>query len=88
MAYLKPSLLIIVLLLGLNGCVFSALSNLYNERLTDQIYQDFDDLLKKGVISKEQAVAECERLKAKTEKTNIQCVFPDAVITGSPAASK
>jgi hypothetical protein len=60
----------------------------YNERLTDQVYQGLQEMLSKGVISEEQAVAECERLKAKTEKTNIQCVFADAAITGRPAESK
>ncbi|HEX9284625.1 MAG TPA: hypothetical protein VF879_03055 [Nitrospirales bacterium] len=84
MTYLKEGLLLIVLLIGLHGCLWIGLWNQYNEKLTDQVYQELQEQLKKGTISKEQAVAECERLKAKTEKTNIQCVFEEAAVAGSP----
>ncbi len=88
MTYFKQGLLIIVLSIGLNGCLWIGLWNQYNEKLTDQVYQGLQEQLKKGTISKEQAVAECKRLKAKTEKTNIQCVFEDAAAAGNPTESK
>jgi hypothetical protein len=84
MTYFKQSLLLIVLLIGLNGCLWIGLWNQYNEKLTDQVYQELEEQLKMGTISKEQAVAECERLKAKTEKTNIQCVFEATAVAESP----
>jgi hypothetical protein len=84
MTYFKQSLLLIVLLIGLNGCLWIGLWNQYNEKLTDQVYQELEEQLKMGTISKEQAVAECERLKAKTEKTNIQCVFETTAVAESP----